>query len=271
MLESIDRLYKAFDSVFPRPTSFDNERCCVTEEQEKLLLSLPRHQWTEEMLAEPMDHNDGCFGTFEEVSYLVPRLMEILSESDEGFEQGLLEFSFFGFLLRREADYRQLGLWGAIEDAITEVFRSRTAIFAVTHYDTEACRRNGWCLEYLDLVAGSHMVHELLGEFCYRKALDHLPSTGLGSQEWDEVFDRWAEDGSPERVAHLLDQIKLHFEDRLLPEYCVPANFIRRLEDGLAGQLVDRAWPVISAVDSPTWLRDLLCVLEQNAGYRHAD
>lgn len=267
MLESIEKLYSAFDGVFPRPVSFQNEGCCVTRENEQLLLDLPRELWAEEMLAMPMDHSDGCFGTFAQVSYLVPRLIEILSERDGGFEYGVLDVSFYRYLLGHEDDYRALGLWEAVENAVVEIFRYRTATFAIAHYDLDACRRKGWDLDYFDRAIGTDMVEELLGEFFYRKSLKHLKGTGPQATEWDALFERWSDDGNANRIAYLLDLVKLHCGDNLVHEFRIPASLLCKLREGLAGQLVDRAWSVISAVESPTWLRDLLRTLEMNVGY----
>ena len=86
MLSEIAQLYSAFDAVFPRPESYRSEGCCVMPEHVQPLLDLPREQWTEEMLSLPGSHIGTCFATFEQASYLIPRLLE----AEEGFTYGIL-------------------------------------------------------------------------------------------------------------------------------------------------------------------------------------
>lgn len=266
-IESVEELYPLFERVFPRPTSFDNEYCCVSEEDERPLLTLPLRELTEGMLAMPIDHACGCFGTFEEVSYFVPRLIEILADSEYGFERGVLSYSFYRLLRDNEEQYQSLGVWNAIEKAIRGIFSYRTSTFNIKHYDREACEEKGWGITYYDLVIGTDLMDELLGEFLFPVLSRREDSHSSGCSEWDRFFIRWAEDQNPNRVAHILDIIRRYCTDELLHDYTLPNSFLGSLKQrNYASALTKRAEPAFASIESPTWLRDVLHCLETLAG-----
>ncbi len=246
MLLEIAQLYTAFDKVFPRPESYWGEGCCVQPEHEEVLLRLPREQWTEEMLSMPGSHIGICFATFEQASYLIPRLLELLAEAENGFSYGTLNMNVPRFLREHESDYATLRLWQLIENTFIAIFRERTSEFAIRS-------------EYPDYVAGTDGIDDFLGEF-YLPLLSgrHCPD---GSSGWDEFFRLWAEDDSPARIAHLLGVTKRHFDDDLF-EWAPPESYLERVRDvGYTELLLARAEPAMKSVESPTWLNDLRAAL----------
>lgn len=259
MLESVRQLYIAFDKVFSRPKSLYNARCCVSKDNERQLLALPREQLTEWMLSMPMDHSDGCFATFDEISYYVPRLMELFVDSENGFEAGNLNISFFRFLRDHQDDYQRLGLWEPIEQAMMDVFHIRTSVFPLRHFDQEACAAKGWGIIYDDIMAYTEFMDELLGEFLF----PILSKRSIGRDdlsEYDVFFERWAADSNPYRIAHLLEITKRYFEDRIFSGYAeiVPCSYIRKLEQvEFKDSLIERVKPILSKIKSPTWFRDV--------------
>ena len=99
---------------------------------EKPLLTVPREQLTEEMLDLPMSHACLCYGTLDEVSYFVPRLIEIMSASDDGLTFGSLNLRLPTLLLENRTEYEAKGLWGHIERAYHDTWLDRTARFILS-------------------------------------------------------------------------------------------------------------------------------------------
>ncbi len=260
MLPEIAQLYTAFDKVFPRPKSFEGEGCCVKKKHERPLLKLPREQLTEEMFALPGSHFGICFATFEQASYFIPRLLELLSEAEDGFAWGSLNMRIPSFLLEHKSDYTSLGLWQLIEDAYLAIFRERTSTFTVHHYDKAACVAKGWGLDYFDLVVGTDGIDDLLGWFFPPLLLKRVHPDG--SSGWGEFFRIWAEDDNPARVAHLLDVTKryLEYQDG---EYRPPESYLERLKDaGYTKLLLARAESAVKSTESAIWLGDLRTLLQ---------
>jgi hypothetical protein len=269
MLESIGRLYQTFDRVFPKPDSFFNKGCCVSADNVKMLLKTPRGQLDEQTLAMPIDHYGSCFGRFEEVSYFIPRLMEILAESDGGFEYGLLCYSFYRILRNHQPDYESLALWNSIWDAMQDIFRTHTEQFKVRHCDREACAGNGWAIQHSDYVVGSDLLDQML-EGYFGPVLSRS-SASATPKDWDTFIDSWAHDDNPSRVAHLLDVVGRYLLGRYVcgvrDDYQLPEGFLRLLKDkSYVENLLSRAKPAIEAADSPTWFDDLCDSLELAAG-----
>lgn len=262
-IESVQHLYAAFERVFPRPVSFHNEGCCVKDYHERPLLELPLRELTEEMLQMPIDHNGACFGTFEELSYFVPRMVELLADSENGFEYGVLSFSFFRMLRDNEQQYKALGVWSAIEGAICDILALRTQEFHVRHYDRGACEKKGWGIEYFDLMVWTDLMDDLLGELFFPILSRRPLSPGCAGSEWDTFIARWAEDSNPCRVAHLLDIVRRYWADELYDGYTLPNSFVILLRQReFQSALVKRAEPAFAAVESTTWLEDVLGSLE---------
>jgi hypothetical protein len=259
--ESIRHLYTLFDKVFPRPISFHNEYCCVGPEQERPLLTLPREQLTEIILAHPVSHCGSCFGTFEEVSYFIPRLFELLDDSVEGFQYGGLDISFFWLLADHESEYRAVQLWESIESAMRDIFIAHTSAFTIEHHGS------------LDHVVGSGLVDEMLDGFFFRVLPKrNAPSAVRGNDgkaftEWDDFFARWASDENPHRLAHLLDVIRRYWIGMMFDQYRPPASIIEQfMRPEFAQRVLQAAMPAILGADSSTWLNDLLQCLPVDAG-----
>ena len=232
---SIELIYSQFAEVFPRPTSFYNEYCCVTAEHERPLLALPLRELTEEMLAMPIDHYGSCFGTFEQVSYFVPRLMELLVNSRQGFEYGVLYFSFFRLLQNNECRYRRLGLWDAIEKALNELFTSHTS----TPPD----------------IRTQDLTDQLLEGFFCPVLSDRKRTLDADLSAWDEFVLEWAEDECPQRVCHLLDLVRQHCI-RHISGYDLPDVFLECLRrESYQSALVKRAAPAFASLPS-RWLEE---------------
>jgi hypothetical protein len=206
--ESIQQLYIAFKKVFKRPTSFYNEHCCVTKENELILLTTSLSELTEQQLSMPIDHYGSCFGTFREVSYYVPRLIELLSDSSNGFEYGNLCFSFYRLLRDGESEYQRLGVWDQIEKSMFDNFYSRTSKFDMIHFNEVDCKEKGWVLQYFDMITWPELLDELLGEFFYPILSKRKKSAEENHSEWDLFIEKWAEDKNPHRICYLLDAIK---------------------------------------------------------------
>ena len=128
MLESIKRVYEEFDKVIFRPTAFsDNQCCCVGEDYEQKLLHTPREELQEVDLAVPIDNTDGCFASYDQMAYFIPRLLEILEDTEEGFSYGNLDISFFRIIRDHKDDFKRLGLWDVLCEALYEIFKVHTA------------------------------------------------------------------------------------------------------------------------------------------------
>lgn len=262
ILGSIRQLYKLFDEVFPHPKSFHNDGCCVGKKHAKLLATLPREELTEEMLSVVVDHR-GCFGTFEEMAYFVPRLMELLADSEDGFEHGLLQYSFFGLLRENEQQYRDLGLWNSIEEAMYDIFVCRTSTFDIKHYDEVECRQKGWEILYFDIMPWQDLIDQMLGGFFYPILSARKSDSNLQLTAWDRFFIKWAEDENPYRLAHLMDIIKRYCNDDLYYGYVLPDSLINLLkEKDYQLILLEHTRTAYGTIDTPTWLRDAKTCLE---------
>lgn len=246
VLKSIQQLYASCDLVFSRPTSFYNERCCVTEENERILLTIQREDLTEEMLTMPIDHFGSCFGTFEQVSYYVPRLIELLAESRYGFEYGVMCYSFFRLLHQNEQQYRTLGIWDQIENAVNDIFIKRTLTFTMERHNY---------VDYTDLI------DNILSDFYYPVLSKRRLPGNESATEWDHFFIQWEEDQNPHRIAHMLDTIKRHHECN--PDsYTLPNSLLDRLKNqDYILSLIDRAKPACLSLNSQTWLTDLITTI----------
>lgn len=256
MLESVANLYTASDEVFPRPESFYNHGCCVKKADERPLLRLPREQLEEQTLAKPADHFCKCFATFEQASYFIPRLIELLADAEDGFQWGCLHISFFGFLLEHQREYESHGLWPLIEQCLADSLMLRTSTFKIVHYDKAACEAKQWQIDHFDYVVGSQGIDEMLDGFFY-PVLTERPLEN-GRSEWDSLFERWEADERPERTAHLLNLLR----QQGIEDYALPAGLLERISDQRwVDALIRRAEPAIVAANSPTWLADLRCML----------
>jgi len=286
MMPAVQELYEAFDRVYKRPKSFTNEGCCVKKWHEKPLLTLPREQLTEEMLDRPMSHACGCFGTLEEVSYYVPRLIEIMAESENGLELGTLDLHLPWLLLENREEYEAKGLWELIERVHHDIWFDRTSSFTLLHV-------NGEYPASVDLIGG------ILKEFLHPLLSERQSSTGVAGEPertgWDDFVAQWADDDNPHRVAHLLDFIS---RNAARPDFAdfpshpllaqsqplrsaldhirryqvlspLPASLILQLQQtDYAEELIDRVAPAIEANDSASWLME---VRENVAGIRKQD
>lgn len=258
MRESIQRLYTAFDAVFPRPTAFDNEGCCVKDEHEAPLLTLPREDLPIEILVMPVQHACGCFGTLEQMSYFVPRIVELLDENEDFYEYGL---GFFSLVRGHEQEYRSFEVWDQLEDSLMDVFRAHTEQFAVMHFDAAACQAKGWTnWEHDDIVDGVDLIDDMLREFFHPVLSSRRVTVDTGvalCTQWDGFFASWADETNPARLAHLLDILKRYYEDRIYG-YSIPDSFVERIRDwDYVESLIERAMPALSLVDSPTYVNDL--------------
>lgn len=258
-LPPLNELYLKFDRVFDCPRSFYNEGCCVSVETERALLAAPREQLGEDVLSYPLSHYPGCFGTFEQVAYFVPRLIEILAESLYGFEYLISLWRIVGADQDR---YQELGLWQPIIAAMNAVFQERTRTFAVQHFDKTACQAKGWGLEHYDISNGADIVEALLGDF-FHPLLSPRPVA------WENFFAQWAHDPNPHRVAHLLDVWKQNCEEHPTGYWTFPPNFKSQMEDaGYIAAVIERAAPVFPSIEetSPTWLNDLHRAIKKGSG-----
>jgi hypothetical protein len=117
-LDSVRNLYQRFDKVFKRPSEIFNQKCCVSIKEEKYLLENDRLQIEEEAISKAFNHYHNCFGTFEQMAYFLPRLIELASENN-----GKLGYciSFWSQLKTDKEKYVELGLWSSIAKALEDV------------------------------------------------------------------------------------------------------------------------------------------------------
>ncbi|MCC6445191.1 MAG: hypothetical protein IT210_17240 [Armatimonadetes bacterium] len=182
MLPSIIRLYEAFDRAFSRPTSLHRSfHCCVSRQEERLLLSTPRGELTEAMLANPVDHLDVCFSTPDQGSYFVPRLVELLSEAEDGFQYEMLYITFYRLIRENERLYRDSGVWEALETALRDIFRERTSafIFNVRGAGSVSC---------------AFFIDDILNGFFFPILSKRQDRAEIGLTDWGDFFARWAEE-----------------------------------------------------------------------------
>jgi len=239
--------------MFPRPTSFYNERCCVDEYK---LLKTPRAELDEIDLALPVDHYGSCFGSFEEISYFVPRVVELLTATENGFAHGMLNLSFNRLLRDSERKYRDMGLWDTIEACMNAIFTDFTGKFTLHHYDKPACELKGWGKQYKDIASCTGGIDDFIVGF-YQPVLSARACSD-GTTVWDRFFHAWALDENPYSAANLLDIIRRHFDEGMF-DYALPDSFVARLsERAYALALVQRAAPAFASIESPTWLTDVL-------------
>jgi hypothetical protein len=251
-----------FDQHFARPTAFFNMGCCIPKKLERPLLSLTRDQLTQQMLAPPLSHYGSCFGTFEQIGYFVPRVVELLASRGDPPLCNLP--AFFSMLLTDQPKYEQRQLWQPLVRSITDAFWARTQHVSIKHIPGHGYEvPSGRVLDHLDLVQGSETLDEILGCFLY-------PSLSAIPGQWEAFFERWASDLDPHRLAHLLDMLKRRWEGRgpLTPEFVdmpLPASLVaQHTMDDLVRRLIDRVQPLALQSSSPTWLDDLhIAALEE--------
>lgn len=243
----VQKLTQLFDDQFRRPTSFYNNGCCVGVDEERLLIDTPRAKLTEEELSSPIDHACGCFGTFEQMAYYVPRLMEILNESEDGFKFGCLNFSFYRLLVNHEQKYRDLELWDSIKNAMNSIFLDRTSVVEMRHYD---------------YIINEQIIDEMLPGFFMPVLSVRQSTTNPGQTQWDEFILRWADDANACRVMNVLAMIK-RYCDRKHSEYDLPELFLARLRGKeYTASLIERAEPAVASISSETWMDEVRECLE---------
>ncbi len=243
----MQQLTQLFDAKFRRPTSFYNNGCCVGDDEARLLIETPRARLTEEELSSPIDHACGCFGTFEQMAYYVPRLMEILNESEDGFTHGCLNFSFFRLLVRHEQEYRKLGLWDSIEDAMNSLFVDRTSVVGMKNYD---------------YMINEQIIDEMLPGFFLPVLSARQSTTTPGQTQWDEFILRWAEDTDACRVMQLLAMIK-RYGNGYLSDCPPPEVFLARLRDrDYTASFLKRAEPAVAFISIDSWMDEVQGCLE---------
>ena len=260
-LTAIRELYRRFDAVFERPTTFYSADCrCVSKKAQRWLLETPRESMTDAGLAVPMNHYPGCFGTFRQMAYFMPRLVELFADSRDGLGCVMVPWS----KLRRDREaYCRLGVWGSVVAAAEEMLQARTSTFAVEHYDAKACRDKGWGLDHEDLVVSGEVVHELLADFFF-------PELSLDPQATEVFADAWAQDSNPHRVIHLLDLLRWEWRGLLFDQVPPPLRE-RFASDEFILQVLDRVEPAIAEVGSPTWARDLYAAIDGRDQFLHND
>lgn len=233
----IQQLTQFFDDKFRRPTSFYNNGCCVGDDDEQLLIDTPRAQLTEQMLRMPIDHFGSCFGTFEQISYFVPRLMELLYESENGFQYGCLNYTVFRLLVENEQQYRDLGLWDVIENTMYSILADRTSTFVLTDRgDT----------------VGSDMLKDLLEGFFQPVLQSKTSLSSACMTQWDEFIAKWADDEVPHMIAHLLSLVSWQI---VVTDHILPESFMTRLKDqSYSSSLIKRAEPALVSMPSEYWL-----------------
>jgi hypothetical protein len=250
-MDSIQELYKNFEKSFPKPTKFHNDGCCVGEDDEKVLLNIPLRKLTEDNLSYPMQHFGSCFGTFEQMAYFVPRIIELLSESELGFN--LMGYACFRLLVADQDEYKARGVWDSIEQAMLDILHDCTNTLIIEHYDAEA----GWSSPFNDLSFKQIIVEEFLALFFY-PVLNNRNSSESGS-DWDRFFEDWATDENAGRVAWLLEVIRQYCHDILSEPFTLPDSLLVNLtKKEYIEQLIDRARPAIENISSPTWFNDLM-------------
>jgi hypothetical protein len=255
MTDSIQKLYDRFEKSFPKPTKFYNNGCCVAEENEQDLINVPLRELTEDILSMPIRHFGSCFGTFEQMAFFVPRIIELLSESEKGFD--LMEYSCFWLLVAYQVEYRERGLWESIETAILDIFHERTSDMVIDRVDAETgvfkVRNGPWD----ELPKNSRVVEDILALFLF-PVLSKRNNSDIGS-DWDRFFENWANDKNAGRVAWLLEVIRQHCHGLAAEPYTLPNSLLMRLsEEEYIEQLVDRARSAIAKISSPTWFNDLM-------------
>jgi len=253
-MPAISQLYEAFDKVYRKPTRFTNEGCCVKRQHEKPLLTLPREQLTEEMLDRPMSHACLCFGTLEEVSYFVPRLIEILADSDDGLEMGSLNLRLPGLLLDNRVEYEAKGLWGHVEKAYYDIWLDRSASFILSP-------------AFPDSALSVELIDSLLRTFFWPLLSERQSGLTLIDQPvrtaWDDFIDRWAADENPARVAHLVDFVR-RYHAGFGFDGALPSSFISRTRQlECVDDLLRRALPAVEPTLRDYWLEDTRRGLEQ--------
>ncbi|MHB1460206.1 MAG: hypothetical protein ACYC1M_02865 [Armatimonadota bacterium] len=243
----IQQLTQLFDDKFRRPTSFYNNGCCVGDDEARLLIETPRAKLTEEELSSPIDHACGCFGTFEQMAYYVPRLFEFLNESEDGFTHGCLNYSFFRLLVRHEQQYRDLELWDSIECSMNSLFVDRTSVVEMKNND---------------YIINEQIIDEMLPGFFMPVLSVRQSTTNLGQTQWDEFILRWADDTDACRLMHVLAMVK-RYSNGHLSECPPPEVFLARLRDReYTSSLLKRAEPAVAFISPDSWMDEVRGCLE---------
>lgn len=273
--DALEALYAAFAAAFALPRRFHNEHCCVSRAHERRLLNTPLREMDEWHVGHVISHLGTCFGTIEELAFLVPRAIEVVV-SDDGFTHGTIEFAIFRVLREHETYFREHGVWEVLTTALEAAFLHATARFEVWHPDEAEDRARGWELRrgYTESSERRDMLLQEwfytttsvqpawatdLAELGYEEARDE-PCTG-----WDLFCALWAADPCSARTAHLLDAFcdwwrsgqetwgLTGSHDARFPESLWRA--LRR--PVFVATLLDRAGPAIATLTSPTWLNDV--------------
>ena len=253
-LMPIRRLYSLFDHSLVRPKMFFNLGCCVSTTDERPLLKLPREQLSEAMLAHPTSHYGSCFGTFEQVGYFVPRLIELLATNQTLDDLNIKHL--FSMLIADREEYEKRCLWQPLIEAIAHAFWMRTESFTLRHLAHHGHRLpTGRALDHLDYVVGSEILDAMLGHFLC-PAL--MPDSGRGQTFWE----KWVNDLHPPRIAHLLDMLKRRWEGNgpltiFYSDIPLPVSIEHQLgNDDFVSNLLERIEALALDSDSPTWRDD---------------
>lgn len=119
--DSVQELYRQFDKVFKKPSSFFNKECCVEKKDEKYLLNADRGTIDEQTLSHAFNHYRNCFGNFEQLGYYLPRLIEIARDNIGNLGYCI---SFWSFLKEDKPKYKQINLLPILEKTLGEIFGS---------------------------------------------------------------------------------------------------------------------------------------------------
>jgi hypothetical protein len=129
--DSIEKLYLKFGKMFKKPLVFDNDVCCVSKKQAKYLLATKLREIGEQEVSHALNHYRNCFGTFEQVMYLFPRLLEIAAET-----KGRLGYChcLFSLLSDEKKRLEELGMWQVVFLAMEDIYGSEDCMDS---YDRE--------------------------------------------------------------------------------------------------------------------------------------
>ncbi|GEM_PF-6652286 len=244
--EKISEIKCLFEKRFKRPTSFFNEHCCVDNKIENVLLAAPLNAIGRYEIEIAFQHAEGCFGTFDEMVYFLPRALELYNIDDWDLCYGL-----FRFIIKNKNRFISLSVFDEINEAMHLIFRDRTSVFTIIHHDEKMCREKSWVTGHYDYLEGIECIEDMMEHYFFELYKDEPTAFEL-------FIDKWAKDTNVHRLLHFL-----HFARECIRSNSFPKTarlpFLPKytLDPDVINNCLRKTSEIRKYIKSPTWEIDL--------------
>jgi hypothetical protein len=152
---------------------------------------------------------------------------------------------------RLQPDLETHGLRLEMHDWMLELFKRKTELFLVDHYDKEHCEKMEWPEKYRDVVLFAKERDTLVGAY-FAKRAESTPG------EFAEFMTQWAQSPTSDRQLHFLDfcyrLTQPTFDYVLLASLPPIQRWVRN--KSFLQELLSQNDAILKKVKSPTWKTD---------------